>query len=195
MKMKRAMPPVVAAVLAVGLLLVPAAFGEDKPKPEQFSAVWAIVGGGAGGKTVPIDIRINRYSTDEEIKEFADILVEGGQRRLREALEKEDVGQLSATGNVGVPIAIARKFTQGEKTIIRVVTVRTLSFVELRYSGRSVDYPFTILQLEVDQEGKGTGTAIGAASIKFNKEENTYVIESLQHGTAYNKLLNVKMWN
>jgi len=188
------MPLVVAAVLAVGLILYSAAFGEDKPKPEQFSAVWAVVGGSAGGKTVPIDIRINRYATDEEIKNFADILVEGGQGRLREALEKEDVGQLSATGQVGIPIAIARKSVQGDKTIIRIVTARTLSFAELRYSGRSVDYPFTILQLEVDREGKGAGTAIGAASIKFNKKKNTYVVESFQHGTAYNKLINVKMW-
>jgi len=185
---------IVTAAVGVGLLMFPTALGEDKPKPDHFSAVWAVVGGSAGGKTVPIDIRINRYNTDEEIKNFADILVEGGQSRLRAALEKEDVGQLSATGSVGVPIAIARKSTQGDKTIIRVVTARTLSFVELYYSGRSVDYPFTILQLEVDREGKGTGTAIGAASIKFNKEKNTYVIESFQHGTAYNKLLNVKMW-
>ncbi len=191
--MKRRMSLVVAAVLAAGLLLLPA-FGEDKPKPEQYSAVWAVVGGSAGGKTVPIDIRINRYNTDEEIKNFADILVEGGQSRLREALEKEDVGQLSATGQVGIPIAIARKSVQGDKTIVRIVTARTLSFVELRYSGRSVDYPFTILQLEVDREGKGAGTAIAAASIKFDKKKNTYVIESFQHGTAYNKLLNVRMW-
>lgn len=184
----------VLAVLALTWLLLPTALGEDKPKPEQFSAVWAVVGGRAGGTTVPIDIRINRYNTDEEIKNFADILVEGGQPRLRAALEKEDVGQLSTTGRVGVPIAIARKLSQGDKTIIRVVTARDLPFIELYYSGRSVDYPFTILQLELDQEGKGTGTAIGAASIRFNKEKNTYVIESLQHGTAYNKLLNVKMW-
>lgn len=191
--MKRAMTLIVAAVPAVGFLLFPAVFGQEEPRPERFSAVWAVVGGGAA-TPLPIDIRINRYNTDEEIKNFADILVEGGQSRLREALAKEDVGQLSATGQVGVPIAIARKFTQGDKTNIRVVTVRTLSFVELRYSGRSVDYPFTILQLELDQEGKGTGTAIGAASIRFNREKNTYEIESLQHGTAYNKLLNVKKW-
>jgi hypothetical protein len=143
---------------------------------------------------VSIDIRINKYNTDEEIKKFADILVEGGPDRLRSALEKEDVGQLSPTGRIGVPIAIARKLTKGDKTIIRVVTARNLSFVELRYSGRSVDYPFTLLQLEVDKDGKGTGTAIGAAKIRFNKKKNTYEIESYQHGTDYNKLLNVMRW-
>jgi len=72
------------------------------------------------------------------------------------------------------------------------VTARYLSFVELRYSGRSVDYPYTILQLELDQNGKGTGTAIGAAKVRFNKKKGTYEVESLQHGTAYNKLVNIQ---
>jgi len=192
--MRRQITRIGSAALAAGLLLFPLTFGQEKPKTDQYSAVWAVVGGSAGGNTVSIDIRINKYNTDEEIKKFADILVEGGPDRLRSALEKEDVGQLSPTGRIGVPIAIARKLTKGDKTIIRVVTARNLSFVELRYSGRSVDYPFTLLQLEVDKDGKGTGTAIGAAKIRFNKKKNTYEIESYQHGTDYNKLLNVMRW-
>ena len=192
--MKKQMTRIAVAALAAGLLLFPTAFGQEKPKPEQYSAVWAVTGGTAGGSTVSIDIRINRYNTDEDIKKFADLLIEGGQDALRRALEKEDVGQISPTARVGTPIAIARKFVNGDKTIVRVVTARNLSFLELRYSGRSVDYPFTIVQLEVDKEGKGTGTAIAAAQIKFNKKKNTYEIESLQHGTAYNKLLNVRLW-
>ena len=189
--MRREVTLIVMAVLAAPLLLV-TTFGQEKTGPDQYSAVWAVVGGSAGGNTVSIDIRINKYNTDEDIKKFADILVEGGQDSLRRALEKEDVGQLSPTGRVGVPIAIARKLVDGKKTIIRVVTARNLSFVELRYSGRSVDYPFTVLQLELDENGKGAGTAIGAAKIRFNKKKNTYEIESFQHGTAYNKLLNVQ---
>jgi hypothetical protein len=142
---------------------------------------------------VQIDIRINKYDTAEDVKNFADILVEGGPDRLRQALEKEDAGQLSPVGRVGTPIAIARKVVSGNKTIIRVVTVRNLSIAELRYSGRSTDYPYTFLELVLDQNGKGTGTAIAAAKIKFNKKSKTHEIESLQHGTAYNKLLNVRL--
>ena len=142
---------------------------------------------------MPIDIRISRYNTEADIEKFAEVLKEGGPDALRRALEKEDVGQLSPTGRLGVAIAIARKLTDGNKTIIRVVTARNLSFVELRYSGRSVDYPFTILQLELDATGKGTGTAIAAAKIRFNKKANTYEIESLEQGTAVNRLMNVQV--
>jgi hypothetical protein len=181
-----------AAALTASVLLLPAAHGEEGVKPDFYSAVWAMVGGSGGGSTVSINIHINRYNTNEDIKKFADLLAQDGPDRLRRALEDEDVGQLSSTGSVGTPIAIARKLVKGNKTIIRVVTARNLSFAELRNSGRSVDYPFTMLELVLDKDGKGTGTAIGAAKIRFNKKKNIYEIESLQHGTAYNKLLNVQ---
>ena len=168
-------------------------FTQEKPKPDHYSAVWAVVGGSAGGSTVSIDIRVNRYNTDEEIKNYADLLVDSGPSGLRRALEKEDVGQFSPVGHVGTPIAIARRLKKGDKTIVRIVTARYMSFTELRNSGRSVDYPYTILELVLDKDGKGTGTAMGAAKIRFDKKKNIYEIESFQHGTAYNKLLNVQL--
>ena len=67
-----------------------------------------------------------------------------------------------------------------------------MSFAELRNSGRSVDYPYTMLELVLDKEGKGTGTAIGAAKIRFDKKKGRYEIESFGHGADYNKLLNVQ---
>jgi hypothetical protein len=179
------------ATLSAGLLLSATAVAQDNEKPEQYSAVWAVVGGSVGGTTVPFDVRINKYNSFDDINRYAD-LVKSGPAALRSALEKQDLGQLSPVGKVGTPIAIARKIVDGDKTIIRVVTVRNLSFVELRYSGRSVDYPYTILELILDKNGKGTGTAIAAARIKFNKKTGVHEIESLQHGTAYNKLLNVQ---
>lgn len=191
--MRRQMIRMAVTALAVALLLFTPAFGQEKPRPEHYYAVWSVVGGSAGGTTVPIDIRINRYNTETDIQKLAELLKEKGADALRRALEDEDVGQLSPTGRLGVPIAVARKLVKGNKTIIRVVTARNLSFLELRYSGRSTDYPFTILQLVLDKDGKGTGTAIGAAKIRFDKKKNTYEIESLQRGTEVNKIVNVQL--
>jgi hypothetical protein len=181
-----------AAALTAALLLVPMALCQEKPKPDHYSAVWAVVGGGAGGSTVSIDIRINRYNTEEDIKNYAELLKDSGPQALRGRLEKEDVGQLSPVGSVGTPIAIARKLGNGDKTTIRVVTARNMSFAELRNSGRSVDYPYTMLEFVLEKDGTGTGTAIGAAKVRFDKKKNQYEIESFRHGAAYNKLLNVR---
>jgi hypothetical protein len=193
--MKRQMTRMAVAALAAGIMLFPKSFGQEKPKSDRYSAVWAVAGGSVGGATVSIDIRIDKYNTDEDIKKYAALLVESGTDRLRKELEKVDIGQLSPVGRLGVPIAIARKLAAGKKTIIRIVTARDLGFIELRYSGRSIDYPYTILQLEIDANGNGTGTAIAAAKIRFNKKKKTYEIESYEHGTAYNRLLNVQRLN
>ncbi len=55
------------------------------------------------------------------------------------------------------------------------------------------DYPYTMVEMTLDKNGKGAGTAIGAASIRFNKKKNIYEIESFRHGADYNKLLNVRL--
>ncbi len=178
--------------IIAGLLLAPIAFGQEKSRPDHYSAVWAVVGGGAGGSTVSIDIRIKTYNTDEEIKDYAELLKHKGPEALRRRLEKEDVGQLSPLGRVGTPIAIARRLVHGDKIVIRVLTARDMSFVELRNSGRSVDYPYTMLEFVLDKNGTGSGTAIGAAKIRFDKKKNRYEIESFKHGSSYNKLLNVR---
>jgi hypothetical protein len=180
------------AALAAALLSG-AALGQGEPVQEHYYAVWAVTGGSAGGTTVPIDIRINRYNRNEEIIQYATLLANSGPASLRSTLEKEDVGQFSPVGKVGTPLAVARKLVNGDKTEIRVLTLRIMSFAELRNGGRSVDYPYTMLDLVVDKDGKGTGTAIGAAKIRFDKKKNVYEIESFRHGADYNKLLNVQL--
>ena len=179
--------------VALAACMAAAMFGQELPKPEQYSARWFVTGGAAGGANVQIDIRITKYNTDADIRRYSDILIESGPDRLRDTLEKEDVGQLSPVGRVGTPLAIARKVVQGDKTIIHVLTARNFSFAELRNSGRSVDYPYTILELVLDKDGNGTGTAIAAAKIKFNKKSKTHEIESLGQGSAVNRLLNVRL--
>jgi hypothetical protein len=181
--------PVTAAALLAGLL----AFGQEVPKPEHYAATWAVTGGSAGGTTVQIDVRINKFNTDAEINEYAALVASKGPEGLRRALEKQDVGQFSPVGKVGTPLAIARKLVQGDQTIVRVLTIRPISFTELRNGTRSVDYPYTMLEMVLDKDGKGTGTAIGAAKISFNKKKKIHEIESFQHGAAYNKLLNVRL--
>jgi len=176
-----------AALLSVG------AFGQNgEPAPEQYSATWVVTGGSAGGASVPIDIRVTRYNTNAEIGEYASVLAKSGGAALRSVLEKRDVGQFSPVGRVGTTLCVARKLVNGDATVVRVLTLRNITFEELRNNGRSVDYPYTMLEMTLDKDGKGTGAAIRAAKISFNKKKGNYEIESFGHGEAYNKLANVR---
>jgi hypothetical protein len=177
--------------MAGGLFLFTMAFGQEQPKPQEYSAVWAVLGGGNAGP-FSIGIRIDRYNQDEDIKRFMDILSESGPDGLRTALQDEHVGRLSIGGGGGTPIAIARKLVEGNQTIIRIVTAQNISFVGLPHSG-GPGYPFTLLELRLGRSGRGAGTAIAAAGLQFDKEKNTFVIKSMQRGKPYGKLINVRM--
>jgi len=51
---------------------------------------------------------------------------------------------------------------------------RWLQFAEVRGGYRSLDYPFGIIELFVDEKtGKGEGTYIAAAHIRWEKDKKT----------------------
>ncbi len=178
-------------LFAVALLFVPMALGQQKEKTEEaYTGVAMGTGGSVGGRTIPFDLRINEYTTDEDVLQLAQLLKEKGQGALRRELEKRDVGRINAVGSTGNRIAVARKFKEGDKTIIRIFTARQMGFFELYQSGRSVDYPFGFLQLTLDEKGEGTGQFIVAVNIRFDKKQGKVEMES--YGNQYVKAANVR---
>ncbi len=77
------------------------------------------------GKSIQFDFRITKYTSDEELDKYAEILKEKGPEALRRALEKVDVGRISPVGRTGNQTAVARKRQDGSETVITVVTART----------------------------------------------------------------------
>ena len=108
-------------------------------------------------------------------------------------MEKEDKGRIDAVGSTGNQIAVARKRQQGSDTIITIVPVRTMPFLELYNRGRSTHYPFGFMQVELDANGKGTTQIMAAAKIRFDKKKKEeYEIES--YGNQYIKAVNIQPW-
>jgi len=153
---------------------------QEKKKPDHYSAVAVAVRGVAAARSVNLDFHINEYTSDEKAKELADILREGDVHALRRAMEKLDIGQVSPTGRIGTPIAFARTRQTDRGLLITIATARDMPFFEMYRSGRSTDYPLGVFQLLVDEKGRGEGSAITAARVKFDKE-GTLVLESYGH--------------
>lgn len=182
---------VVAAVFCL-LCATLGGVAQDKTSPEAYSGVAIGTGGSMGGKTVQFDFRINEYTTDEEVQEFAQLVKEKGTDALRRARGKEDKGRINAVGSSGNQIAVARKRQQGPDTIITLVTARIMPFGELYNNGRSTDYPFGFLQVKLNAKGEGAGQIMAAAKIRFDKKKGEYEIES--YGNQYIKATNVRPW-
>jgi hypothetical protein len=180
--------PLLALVILYSLSLTASA--QEKMAPEAYTGVAIGTGGSVGGKTIGFDFRITSYTTDQEVQNFAQLLKDKGQNALTSALGKENKGRINLVGTTGNDIAVARKRQQGDKTIITIVTARRMSFGEVYNSGRSVDYPYSFLQVTLDATGKGTGQIMAAAKIRFDKKSGQYEIESF--GSQYIKATNVR---
>jgi hypothetical protein len=168
-----------------------ASYGQDEnSKPEAYSAVAIGTGGSVGGKSKQFDFRISKYTSDEELAKYAEILKEQSPEALRRALEKVDIGRINPVGSVGNQIAVARKRQDGSDTVITIVTARIMPFMELYQAGRSTQYPFGYLQVKLNDKGPGTGQIMAAAKIRFNKKSGKYEIES--YGNQYIKAVNVR---
>ena len=169
-----------------------AAEEEKKSKREAYSAVIVGTGGRIGGRTLNINIIIDQRTTDQQVQDYLVLLQEEGQDALRKKLEKVEVGRIAPAASTGTDIAVARVFSTDEGKIIRLVAARPVPFLEAWRHGRSMDYPFTIMELQLNQEGKGEGAIIGGAQLEFN-EEGQLDIES--YGNQYAKLVNVRSWD
>ena len=176
---------------AVATLLVQSAESEKdkKKKGETYTATAMVTSGAAGGSMVSLTIYINSYTSDEEVLQLAQTLKDKGPDALAKALDKTERGRLAPVGRVGNDINVSRTFQTEKGRVIRLLMNRPIGFVELRRSGRSTDYEFSLIELLVDEKGKGEGVALAAAKIKFNKENQ---LEVENYGQSPVRITNVQ---
>lgn len=170
------------AIFITWCLLVSCALGMSAPaaapkENEQFSALAYLPSGagpmmaGAGAK-VNIDLYIDSYTSDADAKTLAGVLLEGGSNALLKALEKADtIGKIRLSGRIGFyDFKLIRSHQTENGRRIYAVGDRPVGFLEAYYSGRSRDYEFGILQLDLKRNSKGreegAGALLYAAKIK-----------------------------
>ena len=123
-------------------------------------------------------LTITCTTSNSDYKGFAEVLKDDGQDGLLKAISKEKCGVMQVGSSIGRNINVVRvtETEEGERKI-DLLFERWLEFFEVRRGTRSRDYPFTYLELYVDQKGRLEGTMIPAARIRF-KGENTVEIEN-----------------
>ena len=178
----------VFAVCALGFSAAMPAQEQAKPKREKFGAL-AYLPSGAGpamvgaGARVNVDLHVNSYTSDEEAKSMAGLLVNAGPDALLKALEKaKSKGRITLTGRVGFyDLKLIRSHRTETGRRIYAVGDRPVGFLEAYVQNRSMDYPFGILQIDLKtkENGKeeGEGALIYAAKIKV-LEGNSIDVES-----------------
>lgn len=183
------------AMAATGVVLsgvTAAAPQSDKTSltlPLRMSAFAVSMGTAATGANAVMDIRIKRWSTPAERENLIKTAVEKGQDALLKALQKmPDHGKISIPGWTGPDPHNARLgwtlhyafATPGEDGGYRIgiATDRYIGMWEARNQPRTIDYPFSLIEIRLGNDGKGVGKMAVATKIDFDKKKNQLVLEN-----------------
>lgn len=134
-----------------------------------------------GSRAGTIDIVIERWSTPEEAAGLKATLIEQGDEKLLNTLQKirPRCGYVRTSNSLGWDIYFARETSlpDGARKIV-VATNRPVGMWEASNSGRSMDYQFSLAEVRLPATGKGQGKAIPRANLTFNAKTNTLEIEN-----------------
>jgi hypothetical protein len=172
----------IAAVSAAALIFstaIPSA-QSNMAKPEKFTAFAVDISNTAPrANATVVDIQINRWSTDTERDQLMQVFREKGQDALLSALQKLPVvGGIRTPGSLNYDLHFARQRPDAEGgRMIFLMTDRYIGVWEAMNRPRTIDYPFTLIQLQLDRSGRGVGKASIATQITQDPD-GTIVLEN-----------------
>jgi hypothetical protein len=191
------MRKIVALAIVAGFLLAGPAQAQDKEKkekPKQYRFTAFAVNMGSGPKAGMIDIVLERLTTDEERQALLAAFVEGGQDKLLSALQKVKprCGFIRSPSSLGYDLQYAFQFVNSDGTRrIVIATDKPVSFFSASRQTRSMDYPFTLIEMRLDAKGEGEGRM--AVGTKISKSKDGKTIELENYGISPVALNQIKL--
>jgi hypothetical protein len=159
---------------------------------EVFTGTAVAIGGQFGGASRPFTLEITSYTADDELQRDFQVLRTQGQDAFLKAIGRNKLGSFAFDGQTGRDLNFVQESQTGNGRKITILSERWLNMFELRYGTRSQDYPFTYIELFINDNGKGEGSLIGLAKVYFDKENaNTLEIENF--GAYPAKLMGVEL--
>lgn len=153
--------------------------GQTAGVKEKYNAT-AVNLGDARTSSGRVFINVDRWSTAEERKNLLGLLVEKGPNSLLSTLTKN-----KSTGTMRLPNTLAWDLRYAYQTPLpdggrRVVlaTDRPIGFKEARDQPRTMDYPFTLIEIRFNKDGVGQGKMSFFTKITMSKDKQTMELEN-----------------
>ena len=178
-----------AAVLGIA-----AAAAQTHGGREKFTAFAVNLDGTAIAPTGAgvVEILVERYSTDAERNRLLEALMEKGPEKLLDTLQSlPRVGYIRTPNSIGYDLHYARKAPLpegGER--VTLATDRYIGFWEAANRPRTIDYPFTVIELRLNSDGVGEGKMSIATKVTMDKDKKQIELEN--YGTQPVLLNNVR---
>jgi hypothetical protein len=145
--------------------------------PERYTATAVNMNNGTAGN---INTTVDRWSTDKARDALIAAFVKNGPEKLLDALQDaRPVGHFGAPGNLSCDLRFARRMPLpdgGERVVL--VTDRRIGFWEASNQPRSIDYPFTVIELRLNADGEGEGKMSVATKVIYDKEHDMISLEN-----------------
>ncbi len=179
------------------LLLLATPIGAQEQERETFRALARHTGTGPTGQTTII-ITIDRFSSDEEHDHMLEVIMNEDNQTIADELSNMDsVGFLRVTGRAAGrgtgswQLRYARQVQRGDTRVIRLATDRPILFVEaVRQPRRSWDSQTTLIELNLDENGEGTGVLM--AGVEFTVDAKSGQITLSHMSSSPVQLLQVR---
>ena len=152
---------------------------QTKGSPARFTA--AAVNFDAPGRAAAgsVEMVVNRWSTDAERDRLMTALMEKGPEKLLDTLQDMPrVGYIRTPNSVGYDLHYARRAPGedgGER--ITMATDRHIGFWEASAQPRSIEYPFTVIEIHMNKNGEGEGKLSLATKITADSDHKTIILE------------------
>jgi hypothetical protein len=146
--------------------------------PERFTALAVNTTRGA---TAQIEIAVDRWSTDKERSALVTTLREQGPDKLLSLLQgMRKVGFIRQTTSIGWDLHYAHRepIPDGGGERVVVATDRPIGTWEAVNQPRTIDYPFTVVELHLGPNGEGEGKMTYATKITEDKKTGSIVLEN-----------------
>jgi hypothetical protein len=172
-----------ACTLAAVLFVATVTFAQTNGTPARYTAFAVNMGNSQGPAARPgagtVEINVERWSTDAERDGVASVLMEKGPEKLLDTLQSlRRVGYIRTPNSIGYDLHFARKvpLPEGGERIV-IATDRYISFWEASRRPRSIDYPFTVIEMRLNADGEGEGKMSIATKVTLDKDKKTIVLE------------------
>jgi hypothetical protein len=144
---------------------------------EEFTAV-AIVNNNLASGAGTVLMRVTRWSTESERDRLIGTLKAKGPDKLLDELQHmKSVGTIRTPDSLGYDLRYAhsRPAEDGGRQIV-LATDRPIGFWEAAHQPRTIQYPFTVIQMQIGADGRGKGTLSYAT--KVTAHGNTIELEN-----------------
>jgi hypothetical protein len=152
------------------ILFITSSFAEVEPPKEFKGAIIDSAGAMSRTTMTQFVMKIEKYTSDEDTKRYSALLTEKGEKALADSIRNLEIGSIVIGNRNSYTLSIARTFVQDGKRIVRALTDRPITMIEASKNPRGKEYPFGVIEIEFEPNGKGKGILVPAAKIQITDD-------------------------